>query len=505
MKIAYFLLLCLILLAGGLSAQTANILIDATAFPLTVPPDTIWTGEDFTLSIFMQNTSGEYCIGYSMSYGLYSPDSLTTIEYRDIGGNTGHPAFKLLNHFDQSYGYYWFFNSFFQLNLDSALPDTFNHSVAGTPPHTGWPPSDNSRLVRLEIGLRIDEPGTFCIDSIDHPQSTYDWLWLAPSIPAFNGPYCWIIRHCPNQDGDTLCDFEDNCPDVYNDDQTDTDLDLLGDACDNCPEDYNPEQEDEDGDGAGDLCDNCLGLYNPDQADDDQDGAGNACDICPGYDDFVDDDGDGVPNGCDQCEGYDDAVDEDGDGVIDGCDNCPGLYNPRQSDYDEDGIGDDCDPCSSFPPVITPVVDPYGVLENGDFAYYPDVTDPDDLEGLTIQYPLIPQWCTVVNDTVKGVAPNVFVAETLTVVAWDWCQSDTLSFLVVVCACGDIVMDGAVNLLDILYLIDNLYGVPPGPPSSPPHASDVNDDGAVNLIDILYLIDFLYGIPPGPEPVCPDL
>lgn len=31
---------------------------------------------------------------------------------------------------------------------------------------------------------------------------------------------------------------------------------------------------------------------------------------------------------------------------------------------------------------------------------------------------------------------------------------------------------------------------------------DANNDGVINLLDILYLIDYKYGIPPGPEPDC---
>src|SRR5439155_7997661 len=36
-------------------------------------------------------------------------------------------------------------------------------------------------------------------------------------------------------DGDGICDFEDNCPNVANCDQKDSDLDGLGDACDPTP------------------------------------------------------------------------------------------------------------------------------------------------------------------------------------------------------------------------------------------------------------------------------
>jgi len=69
--------------------------------------------------------------------------------------------------------------------------------------------------------------------------------------------------------------------------------------------------------------------------------------------------------------------------------------------------------------------------------------------------------------------------------------------------CGDANNDGDINLLDILYLIDFLYGSPPGPAPDPLDLGDANADTAVNLLDVLYLIDFLYSSPPGPAPVCP--
>jgi len=42
-------------------------------------------------------------------------------------------------------------------------------------------------------------------------------------------------------DRDTVCDLEDNCPDIQNTDQQDTDRDNLGDVCDPCPFDFNDD------------------------------------------------------------------------------------------------------------------------------------------------------------------------------------------------------------------------------------------------------------------------
>jgi len=58
----------------------------------------------------------------------------------------------------------------------------------------------------------------------------------------------------PDLDGDLVTDDIDNCPCVYNPDQTDSDGDDIGDECDNCPGVYNPGQADSDGDNIGDYC-----------------------------------------------------------------------------------------------------------------------------------------------------------------------------------------------------------------------------------------------------------
>lgn len=68
-------------------------------------------------------------------------------------------------------------------------------------------------------------------------------------------------------DVDGITDSLDNCPTVYNPDQTDVDGDGLGDECD----------PDADDDGVPNTTDNCVLAINPGQADSDGDGLGDVC------------------------------------------------------------------------------------------------------------------------------------------------------------------------------------------------------------------------------------
>ncbi len=117
---------------------------------------------------------------------------------------------------------------------------------------------------------------------------------------------------------------------------------------DNCPDVPNPDQTDSDDDGPGDACDNCPNAANTDQLDTDEDGLGDACD-----DDI---DGDGVANADDNCPLRDNADqdDEDGDGVGTACDLCLntlqgasvdeyGCTLPVPADFDDDGDVDQAD------------------------------------------------------------------------------------------------------------------------------------------------------------------
>ncbi len=186
----------------------------------------------------------------------------------------------------------------------------------------------------------------------------------------------------PNDvDGDEVRNEVDNCPDVRNGSQLNTDKDFvggdaLGDACD----------DDDDADGVPDADDNCRLKPNPGQGADD----------CP----RVDGDSDGIIDDDDNCDfaANPDQSDLDGDDKGDACDsdrdgdrfdddfdNCPTVYNIEpndvdgngqiddQLDGDGDGIGTACDPDESVigPPPPPPPAGP---------AVVPDQTRP----GLTV-------------------------------------------------------------------------------------------------------------------------
>jgi hypothetical protein len=158
---------------------------------------------------------------------------------------------------------------------------------------------------------------------------------------------------CDDSDGDGVLDSVDNCRTTANADQADFNNDNQGDACDdtdgdgvfdnidNCRLTPNADQSNSDADTFGNACDNCPNVTNQDQADSNMNGTGDACEATG-----PDADNDGVPDSADNCPNTPntDQADGDGDNVGDACDNCPAAANPGQENSDgQPDAGDACE------------------------------------------------------------------------------------------------------------------------------------------------------------------
>ena len=239
-----------------------------------------------------------------------------------------------------------------------------------------------------------------------------------------------------DSDSDGIVDASDNCPNYWNQDQSDFDDDGEGDVCDDdadndgvnnnlpidfngsdkcpyensstqdadgdgCIDQQNNSNQDSDDDGVLDSADNCVGDNSqdmdndgvPDACDDypqdwDNDGTNDTEDVCQGSDDNNDSDDDGIPLGCD-----DYPNDTDNDGVTNNVDNCIYVFNPNQANLDDDAQGDACDGdidgdgVGNVAPIhisngtsrdLCPYVDATGVDENQDGCI--DEVEPVDCE-----------------------------------------------------------------------------------------------------------------------------
>ncbi|MCB9850925.1 MAG: hypothetical protein H6817_09515 [Phycisphaerales bacterium] len=136
---------------------------------------------------------------------------------------------------------------------------------------------------------------------------------------------------CPDDpendaDGDRICGDADNCPQVANFAQTDSDNDGAGDACDVCPNDANTSTD-------ATVCDD-------DPGDDMPPDSGGGSDDDPAPDDMMGTNGDSVDsNGMDMPDSGDDPVDDNSNGSSTGGDSTGGSNDNGMGDGGEGATG----------------------------------------------------------------------------------------------------------------------------------------------------------------------
>jgi len=522
---AVFYIFVFFLLSMAISetfAQTPNFIV--TAESPQAQGGEILVETIFTVDILIENISeNDYC-GGAFSFIFYSPDlSIAVCPHIDVQGEGPTENIEYLNGWD---GFFELVNEIYPFGYDGNLPDSINFQLLGT--NCLVPGTPNQAYIRFSF--RSYETGTFCIDSLDHPDPSgdYDWLFAPYFTPVFNGPYCWeIVPICFDGDNDGFGDpghpentcEDDNCPAVYNPGQEDGDNDGIGDACDdctdsdddgfgnpgapnpncaedNCPFDYNPEQEDYDGDGIGDVCDECN--------DRDGDGFGdpgfiqNVCpdDNCPFYANSgqEDDDGDGVGNSC-YCQG----ITPGGTHIVV---NLCGFGRATFQTVTSVGVtsvklrATDPAPDTMFMsiPESMPVYYEVGTNAHYDDSIYLEIfysdagLDADEESKLKLFRYSGTEW---IDET------TTLLTALNRVSGW----VDSLGYFKVAfepLICGDVNDDGNVDILDIISLVN--YKFKGGPAPVYERLANVNCDSSINVLDIIYLVQFKFK--QGPPPNC---
>jgi len=135
-----------------------------------------------------------------------------------------------------------------------------------------------------------------------------------------------------------------------------------------------------------------------------------------------------------------------------------------------------------------------------EFSYYPEINDADDTV-FTITYSDYPAWMSITDDTLTGVAPDLYEALRIGVTVADETTSDSTDFILFVYTCGNADGVGEIDIDDVVMLIDFVFtgGVAP----YPLEVGNVDCLDDIDIDDIVYLIAYIFTGGPAPCADCP--
>ncbi len=433
-------------------------------------------GRYFTIDIYMNNTDAQRN-GFSIPLCIYGPqnDGVERIYWVNAGGlqETGGSV-QILNGFGPDGDRFLGGNEIHVSSWDGILPDTINHTTWTT--SNGWQDDEGELLVyRFHASTDYVSPLIdylqLCIDSIAHSDPSLDWLWQPASGP-FGGPYCTMVADI---DCDDAPRFVSGCP------SGNLDINWGTNKKDTISMEVSVDLFCDPGNKLSGASANLGNIVITDSIGSSGGGASVDWSFDAGYD---------------MLGSYDVqllAIDKysilyDHEVIDHACNFTLNIINTPPTVTAN--CGDTIDCC-----IGTSVKFPFQVtdINTGDYLSY-DLVD-DAGERATISGPA--GMITFTDDGNDGEALYEVLAGFS-----DRAEDTTycnVYFNVIAC-CGDVNADGDLNLLDVLFLIDHVYGTPSGPEPGDFAQGDVVTDGLINLIDILYLIDYIYGVPTGPAP-----